>query len=129
MKKTVVFLLFPLLFSCGSTQEKKPIETENEYQKCKTLLLIAEDRSGSSQGSRKLTLEDYQALGEHFVENYIGQFVVRTIGNPSPEQRDFFTFSVKGMLNEYKTNSLILCPPHLAPYPRPTQTDTHAKTK
>lgn len=108
-------LLSFILVNCssggGNERENNHQKLESQLQnsdfsdKCKTLLLIAEDRSGSAQGSRKLTLEDYQTLGNHFQENYTGQMVVRTVGNPSPNQRNFYTFPIRDFKKEKMIDS------------------------
>ncbi len=54
------------------------------------LLIIAEDRSGSTDNHRKLRIEDYEKLFKAFLKKGGGQISVRVIGNPSPAEREFF---------------------------------------
>ncbi len=109
--KTKIFtlLLLSVFFACKqkdtektNTVDKKKKETpilqtnqtfKNE-KKCKSLFVIAEDRSGSTTNHRKLTANDYKMLLEAFQKNNSGQVAVRVIGNPAPQQREFYILKI-----------------------------------
>jgi len=61
---------------------------------CSSLFIIAEDRSGSTSEHRKLSKEDYNNLCEAFYSKYHGQIAVRVIGNPAPNEREFFILNL-----------------------------------
>ena len=85
-------------------QKTNEIVTQTTTQKvadCKSLLIIAEDRSGSTTDHRKLTAQDYKKIITQFQEKYSGQVAVRVIGNPAPEEREFFTLVIEPQ-NPYK---------------------------
>lgn len=106
MKNSTLFsgiFLFPLffvLFACDThTSENShshPTEATTQIApKEKALLIIAEDRSGSTQGQRKLTAEQYREIFEAFAGKYCGEIDVRIIGNPSPQDRNFFPLVIE----------------------------------
>ena len=100
-KILLLTLLFTLtLISCDEDKKKTDNKTvvTNKQQNtanCKTLLIIAEDRSGSTTDHRKLNAQDYKKIINQFQEKSNGQVAVRVIGNPSPEEREFFTLIVE----------------------------------
>lgn len=61
-----------------------------EGEKKRVLLIVMEDRSGSTSDLRKFTTEKYRRLFETFAEKYCGQIAVRAIGNPKPEEKNFY---------------------------------------
>ena len=78
----------------GSKTTKSSQTINKKVADCKTLLIIAEDRSGSTTDHRKLTAQDYKKIITQFQEKANGQVAVRVIGNPSPEEREFFTLAI-----------------------------------
>ena len=72
-----------------------------EIKQCKSLLIVAEDRSGSTHDHRKLTADDYSKLIHQFVKENYGQVAVRVIGNPAPAEREFFILRIDP-LKKYK---------------------------
>ncbi|RMG39047.1 MAG: hypothetical protein D6732_04550 [Methanobacteriota archaeon] len=65
-----------------------------QSRKCSVLFVIMEDRSGSTNDFRKLSIDDYRFLAENFLKKFWGVVAVRAIGNPSPEERNFYRFKV-----------------------------------
>lgn len=61
---------------------------------CRTLLVIAEDRSGSTADQRKLTEEAYRRVFQAFAQKASGVVAVRVIGNLAPEDRNFYRLTV-----------------------------------
>jgi hypothetical protein len=59
------------------------------------LLIIAEDRSGSTKGERKMTADDYTEIINAFIKHSSGQVVIRVIGNPSPAEQNFYTLRIR----------------------------------
>lgn len=103
-KILITTLLFFSLFSCDTKKEKTLVNKEkteenqninhHQIKKCEALLIIAEDRSGSSHDHRKMIAEDYSAIFKEFNRKFSGQIAVRIIGNPLPEEREFFMLNV-----------------------------------
>lgn len=91
-----LFMIALIFINCESDKPKKEKTTINEEVKatCKSLLIVAEDRSGSTSNHRKLTAQDYKRIIEQFQENANGQVAIRVIGNPAPAEREFFTLQV-----------------------------------
>ena len=75
---------------------------DSSINKCESLLIIAEDRSGSTTNHRKLNKDDYQKIFDRFNATYYGQIAVRIIGNPAPEDQDFFTIKIDPPKKYYK---------------------------
>jgi hypothetical protein len=96
---SLIFLLI-LMSACkeheSQTTDTKVISVENQ-PKCESLLIIAEDRSGSTSDHRKLTQEEYLKLFQTFNSKFSGQIAVRVIGNPAPEEREFYSVSLKSL--------------------------------
>lgn len=105
--KIFMLLLVSVLFSCNTnsssgttvvdgketrnTGRKQAFENE---KKCKSLFVIAEDRSGSTTSHRKLTADDYKSLLKTFQKTNSGQIAIRVIGNPAPQQREFYILKI-----------------------------------
>ena len=93
----ILTLLSITLTSCDEDKKggKKVNQiTNKKVADCKTLLIIAEDRSGSTTDHRKLTAQDYKKIITQFQEKANGQVAVRVIGNPAPAEREFFTLVI-----------------------------------
>lgn len=104
MKKSaylfVIILISVFIFGCDTgnngSQGGNIVEPKYNYNnKCKSLLIIAEDRSGSTSDHRKLTSNDYLTIFKAFENNYSGQIAVRIIGNPAPQEKEFFILNLK----------------------------------
>ncbi len=97
-----VLFLFQLAIFGGCVDSNPPAEVKPHVDPhqltteaaCKTLLVVMEDRSGSTDVHRKFTLEDYEQLLRHFVQKHAGVVAVRVIGNVPLSDRDFFRFEV-----------------------------------
>ncbi len=77
----------------GTETNVKTNQTQT-VKKCKSLFIIAEDRSGSTSDHRKLTAEDYKKVFHQFQNKSDGQIAVRVIGNPAPSEREFFMLPI-----------------------------------
>jgi hypothetical protein len=99
MHRKLFFYLFISLFlyNCESDKPKKdPINLTQELKSdCKSLLIVAEDRSGSTSNHRKLTAQDYKKIITQFQEKANGQVAIRVIGNPAPAEKEFFILQVE----------------------------------
>ncbi len=98
--KFVLFFILAIitLVSCDEVKKKSEKDTPTSTEKiadCKSLLIIAEDRSGSTSNHRKLTAQDYKKLVTQFQEKSNGQVAIRVIGNPAPSEREFFTLQIE----------------------------------
>lgn len=58
------------------------------------LLIIGDDRSGSTSVNRKLTLDDYKKILESFGRFHTGTVAVRVIGNPKNDNLEFHRMSL-----------------------------------
>ncbi len=105
--RMVRFILVPalvaglLLFAgCGSDAPPsrspvgKTMARDEALPDCRVLMVIMEDRSGSTAENRKLTVDDYRRIAERFADRFSGVIAARVIGNPAPEDRNFFRFEV-----------------------------------
>ncbi len=115
MEKTLFItsiLSLSTIFSCGNEskgtlpkQENKEIKNETsktnfiDSKKCKALFVMMEDRSGSTSDHRKLSKQDYSELIHSFMDKNYGQFAVRVIGNPRPDEREFYILRIKPFKN------------------------------
>ena len=104
MKNKLIVLLLISIFTLSCETKKKEtekttvdatVDTSVSVADCKTLLIIAEDRSGSTTNHRKLTAQDYKKIVTEFQAKSNGQVAVRVIGNPAPAEREFFIFQVE----------------------------------
>lgn len=95
MKKISIlgFAIFALLTACNNTnQEEQKTQPEKQYKK--TLLVIGDDRSGSTFGIRKLTAEDYKMLLTEISKQGGGTVAVALIGNPEPQSWEPFILKI-----------------------------------
>jgi len=114
-KLLLILLTLGLFSSCDNNTTTKTKKTKNtvdinnksddigykNINNCKSLLIIAEDRSGSTKGERKMTADDYTEIIDAFIKHSSGQIVVRVIGNPSPAEQNFYTLRIRPQ-KEYK---------------------------
>lgn len=101
-----LLIMLLLIASCNhgtkEIQENSSVSENSEgagsntsQYKEQVLLIIAEDRSGSTKNQRKLTSEKYQQIFNKFNERYCGEIDVIIIGNPSPEDREFYPLIIE----------------------------------
>lgn len=76
-----------------SQPEEDSYEMENP--KSQNLLLIADDRSGSTGGIRKMTEKDYLDILKSYAKKHYGQVAIRVIGNPVPQEQQFYLLELK----------------------------------
>ncbi len=89
MNKKVLFFIFGLFLlagNCPTDGKGKKFGVNKKY----ALFVVMEDRSGSTDAIRKLTPEKYRVLFDAFAAEYCGQIAVRVIGNPTPEDKNFY---------------------------------------
>lgn len=103
--KITCFIGFLLIVSCKPSNGPKPCPPNIQMpqnlevdETCKTLLIIAEDRSGSTTDHRKFTDEDYQLICGEFASKFSGTIALRIIGNVSPQDREFYRINFKPSL-------------------------------
>jgi len=72
-----------------------PLPKLTQDNACKTLMVIAEDRSGSNNDHNKFLEEDYKNIFTAFNTKTSGMVAVTVIGNPVPGEKDlhYFAFS------------------------------------
>ena len=110
-------LLFLSLCSLGCAnsgkafgQQTNPVGTNESF--FKTLLVIGDDRSGSTSDIRKLTADDYRILIEAIGSKGGGSVAVCLIGNPKPQSREpyFLPLGILEKVTPYdvKSNALTL---------------------
>jgi len=66
--------------------EDLPLQADKESS---SLLVIADDRSGSTSANRKLTKEEYIEIISSFSKSHSGTVAVRVIGNPVSDNLEF----------------------------------------
>ena len=99
----VVFLIgsLNLLMGCGD-DEKVVNNNSNDINKNEltlnednsSLLVIGDDRSGSTNANRKLTREEYEVIINDFIKNSCGVVAVRVIGNPKDDNLEFHRLQI-----------------------------------
>ena len=77
-------------------------------KRCKNLLVIAEDRSGSTSDHRKLKANDYRNIFKSFQKKFFGEIAVRVIGNPAPEEREFYLLDIEPFKEHLKIDDDML---------------------
>jgi hypothetical protein len=93
-------IVLSLLLLAGCYNPDKPVNSQaNPDIFFKTLLVIGDDRSGSTSDIRKLTKEDYRMLFETIGSKGGGAVAVCLIGNPSPQKREPYSLSLKTLNN------------------------------
>jgi hypothetical protein len=101
LKMKIIWLVILIIAgSCNngtSTTVLNNSEPGESY--CTTLLVIGDDRSGSTSDIRKLTSEDYRLLAETIGTKGGGTIAVCLIGNPHPQSREPFFLSMKSLDN------------------------------
>lgn len=97
--KSNILFLFLCLYISGCSNPGKPagqlvnaVGPNDGY--FKTLLVIGDDRSGSTSDIRKLTGEDYRILMESIGSKGGGAVAVCLIGNPKPQSREPYVLSM-----------------------------------
>ena len=93
-----LFVAFVLVSCGGHVENTNTINDETaEIIECKSLLVIAEDCSGSATNHKHLEASDYTEIITTFIDKYSGQVAVGVIGNPEPDAREFMVLEVAGL--------------------------------
>ncbi|WP_299679439.1 hypothetical protein [uncultured Tenacibaculum sp.] len=95
----IILLLF--IFSCDSPKPNHNAIAEEEIPECKIMIVLGDDRSGSSESIQKLNKEDYKTIVDVINENGSGYFTSTIIGNPAPNSKEIFRLKVSA-LKPYK---------------------------
>jgi len=97
--KKIVLLFISLVFivSCGEKASKTHLASTEEIPDCKIMIILGDDRSGSSQSIQKLNKEDYQNIINVINENGNGYFTSTIIGNPAPNSKEIFRLKVSAL--------------------------------
>ena len=111
MKAKLIIGMMPLIILCtallilssgcagdGSNKGEQGQPTQ-EVSYFKTLLVIGDDRSGSTNDIRKLTADEYREIFEKVSETGGGAVAVCLIGNPLPQSREPFSLPLKALEN------------------------------
>ena len=115
--KAFILALFLTHYSSGYSNPDKPVgQQANPVGKnesyFKTLLVIGDDRSGSTSDIRKLTANDYRILIDAIGAKGGGSVAVCLIGNPKPQNREpyFLPLGTLEKVSAYdvKSNDLTL---------------------
>jgi hypothetical protein len=86
------------LLSCIDDSKNSHTATaEEEIPDCKIMIILGDDRSGSSQGIQKLDKEDYKAVIDIINQNGNGYFASTIIGNPAPNSKEIFRLKVSAL--------------------------------
>lgn len=105
MKLYRIFFIGILFLCFQSCEENKPkthtISSQEEIPSCKMMMIVGDDRSGSSGSIQKLSKEDYAALIDVIKINGHGYFSSTIIGNPAPNAKEIFRVKIKA-LKEYQ---------------------------
>ena len=104
MRKLIWIVVLELFLLAGNCPTNGNV-SEHGASKKYALFVVLEDRSGSTDALRKLTPEKYLALFNAFAKKNCGQIAVRVIGNPAPEDNNFYLLDLD-------------CPQPLQPIPR-----------
>ncbi|MGC8866150.1 MAG: hypothetical protein ACP5O2_10580 [Bacteroidales bacterium] len=88
----VISTIFGLLIS-GCQNQTTPIPPLSKPQK--VLIVVGDDRSGSTVAIRKLDTNDYRQLFNLIQQYGGGTLAVEIIGNPQPQQKQPFTYFIK----------------------------------
>lgn len=99
-RKPIFLLSFLLLtlFSCIDSGSKAHVAAqEEEIPDCKIMIILGDDRSGSSQSIQKLDKEDYKAVIDIINENGNGYFASTILGNPAPNSKEIFRLKVSAL--------------------------------
>lgn len=95
----IILLLF--IFSCDSPKPNHNAIAEEEIPECKIMIVLGDDRSGSSESIQKLNQDDYKAIVDVINQNGSGYFTSTIIGNPAPNSKEIFRLKVSA-LKPYK---------------------------
>ncbi|WP_397363974.1 hypothetical protein [Olleya sp. R77988] len=95
---SLLFCLTILLSSCkGSGSKAHTAMQEEDIPDCKIMIILGDDRSGSSQSIQKLDKTDYQAIIDVINQNGNGYFASTIIGNPAPNSKEIFRLKVSAL--------------------------------
>jgi len=97
----LITLLFLAIASCDTPPKKHAGPTEEEIPECEIMIVLGDDRSGSSQGIQKLNKEDYAAIIDVINQNGSGYFTSTILGNPAPNSKEIFRVKVS-KLKQYE---------------------------
>lgn len=86
------------LFSCvDGPSNAHSAASEEDIPDCKIMIILGDDRSGSSQSLQKLDKSDYETVINIITENGSGYFASTIIGNPAPNSKEIFRLKVSAL--------------------------------
>jgi len=101
-KKFLPILILLSIFSCDTPKAKhNSLLDVEEIPECKIMIILGDDRSGSSESIQKLNKEDYKTIVDVINQNGNGYFTSTIIGNPAPNSKEIFRLKVSA-LKPYK---------------------------
>jgi len=91
----ITSLICLCITSCGdATSKPHTVAIEEEILDCKIMIILGDDRSGSSESIQKLNKEDYQNIISVISKNGSGYFASTIIGNPAPNSKEIFRVKI-----------------------------------
>lgn len=94
----LLFLLFINNNNISAQEDdswKKEISNPKLNSVSGNILIIGDDRSGSTKNQRQLSEEEYKSIIENYINKYSGVVAVRVIGNPAAQNLEFFRYKPK----------------------------------
>lgn len=88
-----ILCFFILWFSIGCNTQTAQLPSLDKPQK--VLIVVGDDRSGSTTAIRKFDINDYRQLFTLIQQYGGGTLAVEIIGNPQPQHRQPFTYFIK----------------------------------
>lgn len=98
---TITFIMATLIGCNGNGTKQLPNESQTQVTEkyFKTLLVIGDDRSGSTSDIRKLTEDNYRSLISAVGEKGGGTVAICLIGNPKPQSREPYILELTSLEN------------------------------
>ena len=100
-KRYPSYTLLILLFATSGIRAQDSDSWKNEINNLKispingNILIIGDDKSGSTKNQRQLSAEEYRTIIDEYSKKYSGVIAVRVIGNPASQNLEFFRFKPK----------------------------------
>ena len=102
-QKHFLYLFFLSLIATSCIDETKTPHAgamDEDIPDCKIMIVLGDDRSGSSESIQKLNKEDYASIIDVISQNGNGYFTSTIIGNPAPNSKEIYRVKISA-LKEY----------------------------
>ncbi|MBL7558296.1 hypothetical protein JAO71_00660 [Olleya sp. YSTF-M6] len=93
----LTFLAITLTSCVDGASKAHSAMQEEDIPDCKIMIILGDDRSGSSQSIQKLDKTDYEAVIDIINQNGHGYFASTIIGNPAPNSKEIFRLKVSAL--------------------------------